>query len=79
MRRRRTSTGASVGILAGSALFIVLALVDMEVRDDDYCQPDFVRAEIAYEVAPGETGTHLRCITVPDYQQLDRDGRIVHP
>ena len=70
--------GIFVTLLVVVPLWLVTQYATQEQLDDDVCQPDEVRAEIAVNEWPDENTTKVRCISLSDYRDLDGQGRLVH-
>lgn len=60
----------AIGMLVGGAL-------KEEAIDDNACDVNEVRAEFTYESAPGKQHEMTRCVSLEDYQKLERAGRLV--
>lgn len=74
-KRASVALGALWFTLAG---FAAGALATQEELDDDICQRDEVRAEIATAFGNGEHDARVRCLTLDEYMALEDEGRLLH-
>ena len=56
--------------------FIVGTVMRQEKLDDDICEVGEIRAAFTFEAAPGEQHRIVRCVSLSDYEKLEREGRL---